>query len=87
MHREGVEGAAIWQRLRERGYPGSLSSVYRFLHHLTPPRSEATVRVEREPGEEAQVDVGFAGRMIDPQTGALRRTWAFVMTLSWSRYQ
>ena len=87
LHREGVEGAAIWQRLRERGYPGSLSSVYRFLHHLTPPRSEATVRVEREPGEEAQVDFGFAGRMIDPQTGALRRTWAFVMTLSWSRYQ
>ena len=87
LHSEGVEGAAIWQRLREQGYPGSLSSVYRFLHHLRPPRSEATVRVEREPGEEAQVDFGFAGRMIDPQTGALRRTWAFVMTLSWSRYQ
>jgi transposase len=91
LHSEGVEGAALWQataaRVRERGYPGSLWSVYRFLHHLRPPRSEATVRVEREPGEEAPVDFGFAGRMIDPQTGTLRRTWAFVMTLSWSRYQ
>jgi transposase len=87
LHREGVEGTAIWQRLCERGYTGSLSSVYRFVHHLTPPRSEATVRVEREPGAETQVDFGFAGRMRDPQTGALRRTWAFVMTLAWSRYQ
>jgi hypothetical protein len=25
--------------------------------------------------------------MIDPQTGSLRRSWAFVMTLSWSRHQ
>jgi hypothetical protein len=25
--------------------------------------------------------------MIDPDTGELRRTWAFVMTLSWSRHQ
>jgi transposase len=87
LHQEGVEGTAIWQRLREQGYTGSLSSVYRFVHHLTPPRQEATVRVEREPGEEAQVDFGCAGRMIDPQTGELRRTWAFVMTLAWSRYQ
>jgi transposase len=87
LHQEGVEGTAIWQRLREQGYSGSLSAVYRFVHHLTPPRSTATVRVEREPGEEAQVDFGFAGRMHDPQTGALRRAWAFVMTLAWSRYQ
>ena len=57
------------------------------MHHLTPPRIDATVRVERAPGEEAQVDFGFAGRMADPRTGELRRTWVFVMTLSWSRYQ
>jgi len=87
LHAEGVEGMAIWQRLRERGYAGSVSAVYRFVHHLTPPRPDATVRVEREPGEEAQVDFGFAGRMADPTTGTLRRTWVFVMTLSWSRYQ
>lgn len=87
LQQEGVEGTAIWQRVREQGYRGSLSSVYRLLHHLTPPRTTATVRVERAPGEEAQVDFGVAGRMIDPQSGVLRRTWAFVMTLAWSRYQ
>ena len=74
----GVEGSAIWQRLRERGYTGSLSSIYRFLHQLTPPQPNATVRVERAPGEEAQVDFGYAGSMLDPATGAPRKTWAFV---------
>jgi transposase len=83
----GVEGSAIWQRLRERGYTGSLSSIYRFLHQLTPPQPKATVRVERAPGEEAQVDFGYAGRMFDPQTDALRKTWAFVMLLAYSRHQ
>jgi len=87
LHAQGVEGAAIWQRLHERGYDGSVSAVYRFVHRLTPLQPDATVRVEREPGEEAQVDFGFAGRMVDPHTGELRRTWVFVMTLSWSRYQ
>ena len=87
LHADGVEGTAILQRLGEAGYHGSLSALYRFLHQLTPPRPYATVRVEREPGEEAQLDFGYAGRMLDPQTGALRKTWAFVMTLAWSRHQ
>lgn len=87
LHQDSVEGAAIWQRLRERGYTGSLSSIYRFLRHVTPPQPNATVRVERAPGEEAQVDFGYAGRMLDPATGVLRKTWAFVMTLAYSRHQ
>jgi hypothetical protein len=45
------------------------------------------VRVAREPGSEAQVDFGDAGRMTDPVTGALRKTWALVMTLAYSRHQ
>ena len=37
--------------------------------------------------EEAQVDFGYAGRMRDPQTGQLRKAWAFVMVLGFSRHQ
>ncbi len=85
--KEGTEVAAIWQRLREQEYGGSYSSVLRFVRKLDPREPEVTVRVERKPGEEAQVDFGYAGRMIDPWTGELRKTWAFVMTLSWSRHQ
>jgi len=29
------------------------------------------------------VDFGYAGRMIDPETDELRKTWVFVMILSW----
>lgn len=84
---EGVEMAAMWARLKERGFTGSYSAVYRFVRQLVPLAVEATVRVERPPGEEAQVDFGFAGLMLDPQTGQSRRSWAFVMLLSWSRHQ
>ena len=87
LHKEGVEIAAIRERLKERGYTGSYSAVYRFVRKIDPRLPEATVRVERKPGEEGQLDFGYAGRMIDPETGELRKTWAFVLTLSWSRHQ
>jgi hypothetical protein len=46
-----------------------------------------TVRVERAPGTEAQVDFGYAGYLLDDATGQRRRAWAFVMTLAYSRHQ
>lgn len=87
LRRESVEVAAIHERLKERGYRGGYTSVWRFVRKLEPQTPDATVRVETKPGEETQVDFGYAGRMIDPQSGKLRKTWAFVMTLSWSRHQ
>jgi transposase len=87
LRKQKVEIAAIYERLKEREYTGSYSSVYRFVRNLEPKRPEVTVRVETPPGEEAQVDFGFAGMMFDPETGKLRKTWVFVMTLSWSRHQ
>jgi transposase len=84
----GVEAAAIRQRLMERGYTGSYASVWRFVRTIKPSKNQKkTTRLETKPGEEAQVDFGYAGRMIDPETGKERKTWAFVMTLSWSRHQ
>jgi len=87
LHRDGVDGTAIRERIRPLGFAGSLSAIYRFLHRLAPAEPDVTVRVETAPGEEAQVDFGAAGRLLDPQTGRLRKAWAFVMTLSWSRHQ
>ena len=83
---EKVEVAAIYQRLMERGYTGSYSSIYRLARVVKPKYPETASRIERKPGEEAQVDFGYAGRVIDPETGQLRKTWAFVMILSWSRH-
>jgi transposase len=88
LRKEGVEMAAIFQRLLESGYRGSYSAVRRFVHSLEPAaKPEVMVRVERRPGEEGQVDFGYAGMMTEPTTGKLRRAWAFVMTLAWSRHQ
>jgi transposase len=84
----GVEMMAIWQRLRqEHGYTGSYSSVRRYVGRLRPAGAEAVCRVETSPGEEAQVDFGWAGPQWDGSGGRRRRAWVFVMTLSWSRHQ
>jgi transposase len=87
LRAQDTEMAAIWERLKERGYTGSYSSIRRFVRTLEPKLPDATARVETAPGEEAQVDFGYAGRMLDPQTGQLRKAWAFVMVLAWSRHQ
>jgi len=77
----------IWQRLRdEYGYTGSYSSVRRYVNRLQPKQAEAFCRIETSPGEEAQVDFGSAGIQYDARSGRRRKTWMFVMTLSWSRH-
>ena len=88
LRSRGVEGKAIHQHLvRDHDYEGSYSSIHRFIKFLEPRDPTGFVRVETVPGEEAQVDFGFAGQMIDPATGKLRKAWVFVMTLSSSRHQ
>jgi hypothetical protein len=87
LRQEGVEVAALWERRKERGFRGSYAAVWRFVQRLEPGTVDVTVRVESRPGEESQVDFGAAGRLWDEETGKLRKAWAFVMTLSWSRHQ
>lgn len=83
----GVECRALHQILRdEHAFTGSYQSVYRFVRRLEPRTPDACVRVEVEAGSEAQVDFGYAGLLHDPQTETLRKAWAFVMTLSFSRH-
>jgi transposase len=84
----GLEAQAILQRLQDdHEFQGSYSAVWRFIRQLEPRTPEATVRIEVKPGEEAQVDFGYVGMMLDPATGKKRKCWVFVMTLSWSRHQ
>lgn len=81
-----IEMAALYQRLKERGYKGSYSSVYRYVQRLQPKETPVTLRVETPPGYEAQVDFGEVGTFLDPDTGQARKTYVFVMTLSYSRH-
>lgn len=86
--RRGMELAAIRVRLEERhGLPVSYSAVRRLVQRLEPPPTPETfVRVEVPPGSEGQVDFGYAGLTIDPATGQSRKTWVFVLVLSFSRH-
>src|SRR6266851_3686878 len=68
-HAQGVEGQAIWQLLVEQhGFGGSYSSIKRFLRRVTRPTPRATLRLEVDPGEEAQVDYGFLIAPCRPRT-------------------
>jgi transposase len=87
MRERGMEVAAIRGRLEERhGHPISYSAVWRFVRRLEPTTPHPVVRIEVTPGSEAQVDFGYAGCHLDPVTGQLRKSWVFVMVLSWSRH-
>jgi len=85
----GMEVAAIQTRLQEvHQHSVSYSAVWRFVQHLEPEKPPETfVRVEVKPGSEAQVDFGYGGLTIDPTTGKLRKTWVFVLLLSFSRHE
>jgi len=86
LRRQDVEMAALHARLKERGYEGSYSSVWRFVHKIEPFAPGVTVRLETPPGYEAQVDFGEVGAFLDPASGQRRKSYVFVMTLSFSRY-
>lgn len=79
----------IWRLLKEsQDLTTGYSSVKRYLKkefNLGVP--QVTVRLEVPPAQEAQVDFGYAGMMIDPETGKTHRAWAFIMTLSYSRHR
>ncbi len=83
-----IEAVTIHNNLKRLyGFTGSYSSVIRFINGLTPKEQLAIIRLETDPGKQAQVDFGFVGQMKDPATGKMRSTYAFLMTLSHSRHQ
>ena len=85
---QGLSPRLIFQKLNDRPeFTASESAVYRLCHSLQAARpSEVFVRIETPPGEVAQVDFGEVNRLFDPLTQTLRRTYAFVMVLAWSRH-
>jgi transposase len=86
---QGVQGKTIHAALcRDHGYSGSYSSVHRLITAIrrSRPATDVTVRLTFEPADAAQVDFG-AGPMMADADGVVRRVWAFVMTLAFSRHQ
>jgi transposase len=85
---QGLGPYLVYQKLCEQpGFSGSRTAVWRLTQKLRPPQTPKVVlRLETPPGAVAQVDFGEVTSLVDPQTGELRRTYAFVMVLAWSRH-
>lgn len=91
---KGLGARAVYDRLRTTtldggGFTASYSAVKRFCGRIRRSAStgaeEVAIPVESAPGECAQVDFGYAGRLYDPESGRLRRAWVWVMLLCHSR--
>jgi len=84
--KRGMSAVQIYQELvdADGGFDASYATVRRLVRTLKHKSPEVFCRMRYAPGEEAQVDFGYVGRM--KRDGKLRQTWLFVVTLCWSRY-
>lgn len=75
--------------VRDKKLQASYHTLRRYaIDELGWGKKRATVRLEDPPaGQEAQVDFGRMGQIVDPHVGRARMLWALVVTLSFSRYQ
>ena len=88
MYKQNWTRQVIYDRLKENhGFDGSYTGVKRFISRLEKANPEVYIRIEVEPGREAQVDFGYGGLIYDPEENRLRKTWIFVMVLSHSRHE
>lgn len=91
LYRRTRSPQAIWDKLRleDPKFKGSLPAVKRMCARIRAeqgPRAEdVVIPVDTGPGEVAQVDFGYVGKLFDPLTGKVRKAYAFVMVLGFSR--
>ena len=80
---------SAWQVMiyRHREITASYSSLKRVMRVWKPSTRAATWRHETEPGQQTQIDYGKMGLLYDPEGGRNRVVYAFIGTLSWSRYK
>lgn len=85
---QGMRPHIILQKLSGRSdFTASASAVYRLCSRIKGAHlPEVCARIETAPGEVAQVDFGEIRALFDPVTQTVRRAWAFVMLLAWSRH-
>lgn len=78
-----LRATRLFEMLRTRGYPGSVTQLRRIVQAVRPVSREAFLRLNTLPGEQAQADWADFGWVAIGQTK--RRLSGFVMTLSYSR--
>ena len=79
-----LRASRLYAMVRERGYPGGPDHFRHVVARYRPaPVAEAYLRLRTLPGEQAQVDWGYFGKLSIGR--AARALWGFVMVLSYSR--
>ena len=92
LRKMGAGPTAIydWLRLHKSSFSGSLSAVKRSYAQMKktdgPQAVDIVIPVDTVPGEIAQVDFVYAGKIYDPARGLMRKTWLFVLSLGFSRH-
>jgi transposase len=92
MAGKGAGPKAIYDRLKleHDGFTGSYWAVKRLCRRLQEAAGvqpeDVAIPVETAPGEIAQVDFGYLGKLYDPETRTHRKAWVFVMVLGFSRH-
>lgn len=91
MMDRGAGARAIYDRLRQEhdNFNGSYDAVKRLCRKIRkekgPRSTDVAIPVVTQPGDVAQVDFGYVGKLLDPVTQTLKRAYAFVMVLGFSR--
>jgi len=80
---QGLNAVRIHEELATQGVKAAYPTVKRYVANIKK-RENIFIRIHTKPGEEAQVDFGYAGYTID-NAGKRRKTWVFNMKLSYSR--
>ncbi len=79
-----LTASRLYEMCRQRGYPGSPDHFRHMVALYRPrPTAEAYLRIKTLPGEQAQVDWGYFGKLTIGR--GQRDLLAFVMVLSYSR--
>lgn len=92
MVKKGAAPKAIYDflRLEEKAFNESYWAVQRFCLCLKKAKpvspEDVVISVETEPGDVAQVDFGYVGKLYYSVDGLLRKAWVFVMILGFSRH-
>jgi len=80
-----LEGVRIYQDLqKETAYRGSYGTVKALVRKIKREREPVYMHNVSLPGEEAQVDFGYAGKLPDAM-GKMRKAWVFCCGLSFSK--
>lgn len=79
-----LTASRLYEMVRERGYPGAVDHFRDMVARYRPkPAAEAYLRLKTLPGEQAQVDWAYFGKVVIGN--AERPLFGFVIVLSWSR--